>query len=287
MTIQEAIDFGVEQLERKKIESPRLSAELLMAYVTSQNRSQVLANADKQVTNREEIQYKGLLQRRAKNEPVPYITGEVEFYSIPFTISSGVFIPRPETETLVEAALAVARQMDAPKIYDLGIGSGNILISLALNLDDGEFWGSDITNIACQVAQQNVRRHDLSSYVTLKEGPLFTPMRTELTKDFDIIVSNPPYVKTGEIQKLSGQIKDFEPHIALDGGRDGMTFIKSVLDGAHHMLNPGGYIFLEADPTIMTTIRTEVRRRPMYGEFTIHNDASGKERVCQFRTKTR
>ncbi len=285
MNVQEAIELCNETLETKQVESPRLSAEILTAHVTNMTRSEILYSLDRSLSNTEESRLKVLLQRRAKHEPIPYIIGEVEFYSIPLTITNGVFIPRPETETLIEKVLEVAKTMEKPKIYDLGTGSGNIIITLALHLEDGEFWGSDISNNAIKIAQKNVLEHDLASYVTLKEGPLFSPLRNELSQDFDILVSNPPYVKSQEIQKLTNQIKDFEPIVALDGGRDGMTFIRSLLDGAPHILKSGGYIFLEADPTLMLSIRTEVRRRKGFSEFTIHKDASDKERVCQFRVK--
>jgi len=287
MKVKEAIEQSVELLETRRVESPRLSAELLVAYATSMDRAQVLANPSRELSSHEQIQLKSIMQRRAKHEPIPYITGEIEFFSIPFSISNGVFIPRPDTETLVSAALEVLKKIHDPKIYDMGFGCGNVIISLALNLESGVFWGNDISSQAYKVAGQNVTRHELNSYVTLREGNLFAPMRTELTKDFDMIVSNPPYVKTGDIQKLPNQIRDYEPVIALDGGRDGMNFIKALLDGAPPMLKPGGYLLMEADPTIMSTIRTEVRRRGLFEDFVVHNDASGKERVCQFRTKAR
>jgi release factor glutamine methyltransferase len=286
MNVLEALDFGTQILEGKKVESPRLSAELLAAYVLSLPRSQILSLDTRLLSPQEENQYKIQLDRRSRHEPIPYIIGEIEFYSIPLHISKGVLIPRPETETLVDAALEIAKKVsDEPKIYDLGTGSGAILIAMAMNLEDGEFWGSDVSNMAIQVASQNVRRHELQNYVELREGALFTPLRNELAKDFDMLVCNPPYIKTNDIQKLESQIKDFEPVIALDGGREGMTFIRSILDNVSHILKPGGYVFLEAEPSLMMTIRTEVRRKNIFQDFVIHKDASGKERVCQFRTK--
>ncbi len=283
MNVLEAVEHCTSVLETKKVESPRLSAELLVAHATSLTRSQVLSSANRPLTNSEDSKLQAILQRRSHHEPMPYITGEVEFYSIQFSISNGVFIPRPETETLVDATLDIAKTLgDTPKIYDLCTGSGNVLISLAMNMDYGEFWGTDVSNIALQVASINVRRYELQNYVELREGPIFAPLRNALSTGFDILVSNPPYVKSNDIAKLPSQIKDFEPVIALDGGREGLTFIRSVLDGAAPILNPGAYILLEADPEQMMSIRTEVRRR-RFEDFVIHNDASGKERVCQFR----
>ena len=286
-TVKDAIDNCNAILVTRKVESPKLSAELLVAHVTNQSRTDVLANPDRPIAPTEAAQLELCLTRRMKHEPMPYILEEVEFYSTAFHISKGVFIPRPETECLVDAALAIAKGITnhEPRVYDMCTGSGNIVISMALNMPEGEFIASDVSNTAIQVAAQNVRRHDLQNYVTLREGPLFTPMRSELSLDFDILVSNPPYIKTQDINKLPNQIRDHEPAIALDGGREGMTCIKSILDGAAPLLRPGGYVLIEADPTIIPVIRTEVRRRSMFGDVVIHKDLNDQDRVCQFRLK--
>lgn len=285
MKVQEALEKAVQKLEKRKIESARLSAELLLAHVLQTSRSDILTHPNQPLTPTQETQLEQLVTRRGRHEPIPYLIGEVEFYSIPFSIAPGVFIPRPETETLVDAALQIARTIESPKIYEMGVGSGCILISMAMNLDDGHFWGSDISSMALQVAKQNVQRHELQNYVELREGSLFTPMRSELTKDFDMVISNPPYIKTSSIPKLMPQVRDYEPHIALDGGREGMNFIKSIIDSAAPLLQPGGYVLMEIDPSQAMAIRTEVRRRGIWEEFTIHKDDSGKDRVVQFRKK--
>ncbi len=282
MIVQEALDNAIQTLENRKVESARLSAELLLAHVLEKTRSEVLANPDLPLNAMQESKLNNLINRRSRFEPIPYLIGEVEFYSIPFNISSGVFIPRPETETLVDAALAIANELEYPKIYDIGVGSGAILIAIAMNVDDGEFWGSDISSIALQIAKQNVIRHDLQNYVELREGALLSPLRNQLTKDIDLVVSNPPYIKTNEIPKLDPQVREYEPHIALDGGRDGMNFIKSIIDGAAPLLKPGGHVLIEIDPSQSMMVRTELRRRKLWGEFTVHKDASGNERVVQF-----
>ena len=286
MNVKEALDTWTTMFETRKIESPRLSAELLLAHVLNQSRTDLLTHPERQLAQREESELDSVMQRRLKHEPVPYITGKVEFYSLPFSIASGVFIPRPETETVVDVTLEAVSSLNVvPKIFEMGIGCGAITIALAMNLDDGEFLGTDVSNLAIQVASHNVRTHALQNYVVLREGTLFTPLRTELSKDFDIFVCNPPYIKSNDIPKLPNQIKDFEPHIALDGGRDGMVFIKTVLDGVTLILKPGGFVILEADPSIVPVLRTEVRRRHHFEDFKSFQDASGKERVVTFRTR--
>jgi len=286
MNVSEAVEHCASTLEPKKVESHRLSAELLVCHVTTLSREQLATQKNRILSRPEENKLTAILQRRVKHEPLPYITEEVEFYSVPFAISSGIFIPRPETETLVDAGLEAAKTIrdHTPKVYDMATGCGNVIIAMALNMDDGEFFATDISNLSIQVARNNVRTHELDNYVELREGTLFNPLRTALTKDFDILVSNPPYIKSNEIPKLAKQVRDFEPHLALDGGREGMTFIKSIIDGAPPILRPGGFIIMEVDPSLISPIRTEVRRRG-FEHFTVHNDASGKERVVQFQTR--
>lgn len=284
MNVLEAVEHYTSFLVSKKVESPRLSVELLVAHVLGLTRSQVLSSNHRILTPAEDNKLGTLVQRRSRHEPIPYITGEVEFYSLPMFISSGVFIPRPETEILVDATLEIAKNMKhPPKIYDLGTGSGCILVSLAMNLDDGDFWGSDVSNLAIQVTAMNVRRYELENYVELREGPLFAPIRHSLSTGFDILVSNPPYIKSSDIAKLANQIRDFEPGLALDGGRDGLTFIRTLLDNSIPILKPGSYILLEADPDQMMMLQNEVKRRHFL-DIAIHKDLSGNDRVIQFRT---
>lgn len=285
MNIQDAVEHCYAVLLSKKVESPRLSAELLVEHATHLTRVEIMAGKNRPLSAHEEAYLNQILARRSRHEPIPYITGKVEFYSIPLQITPGVFIPRPDTETLVDAALEIARLFEhPPKVYDLATGSGCIVVALAKHLEDGEFWASDVSNTAIQVAANNARLHELRHRVELREGSLFSPLRNELNTQFDLVVSNPPYIKTYEISKLDNQIKDFEPIIALDGGRDGMTFIRGILDGASRILKPGGYVLLEADPTLTELIRTEALRRN-YEDIVVHRDASGKERVVQFRRK--
>ncbi|MGC9326181.1 MAG: peptide chain release factor N(5)-glutamine methyltransferase, partial [Candidatus Hinthialibacter sp.] len=243
MKILEAIEHYSSILESKRVEAPRLSAELLIGHAASLTRSQVLAGVHRVLTSSEQSRLDALIQRRSLHEPIPYITGTVEFYSIPLSISRGVFIPRPETETLVDAALDIAATLDhSPEILDLCTGSGCVLIALALHLAEGRFWGTDASHLAMQVSRANVRRYELQHRVELREGPLFTPLRSEPAPLFDMLVSNPPYIKSGDIPKLAAQIKDFEPVLALDGGGDGMALIRRLLDGAPAVLKPGGSV---------------------------------------------
>lgn len=287
MNIADAVQQTKDTFGTRKVEAPDLSAELIISHVVTIPRGHLAAHGDQALTPQQETELQAFVARRCKHEPIPYITGNTEFFSIPFNITSGVFIPRPETETLVQVTLDIIKEneLEDPRIYDMGTGSGAVTIALALNLDDGEFVASDISSQAIQVAKHNVRTHELESYVELKEGSLFAPMRTALSTAFDIFVSNPPYIKSPEVAKLPNQIKDYEPHIALDGGRDGMTFYKNILDNVSPIMQKGGYLVLEADPLLIPVIKTELRRKSNFENVKIYQDASGKDRVISFQTK--
>jgi release factor glutamine methyltransferase len=287
MNIADAIKQTKEMFDTRKIEAPDLSAELLVSHVVTIPRAHLPAHDNQALTPQQETELQSLVMRRCKHEPIPYIIGKTEFFSITLNITNGVFIPRPETETLVQVTLDIIKDAgyEDPRIYDMGTGSGAVIIALALNLDDGEFVASDISSTAVQVSKHNMRMHDLESYVELKEGSLFAPMRTALSTSFDIFVSNPPYIKSPEVAKLPNQIKDYEPHIALDGGRDGMTFYKNIIDNVSPLMNKGGYIVLEADPLLIPVIKTELRRKSFFENVKIYQDASGKDRVISFQTK--
>jgi release factor glutamine methyltransferase len=282
MNIQQAVDLATALFEERKVESPRLSAELIAAHVTRSTRTSVIARPGRSLSSSEEAEYQALADRRAKSEPVPYLIGEVEFYSITFAIVQGVFIPRPETESLVDRALEAARRFHAPKVLDLGTGCGNILIAMAHTLQAGEFHGTDISSKAIQCARQNVRDQDLVNRVTLHKGNVFQALRGCLVRDFDVVVCNPPYVKTGDIADLSPQIRDFEPHVCLDGGRDGLDFYRTFIDNVAHFLSPHGVVCLEIDPSLARPVSDLVERGKVFDSPKVTQDQSGRDRVVGF-----
>ena len=288
MNLQEALTKGVFVLEQKGIESPQLSCELILAHAMEMSRSALLGAADRVLKGAEEAQFKSLLARCAGHEPLEYLIEKVEFYSLEFRVTKGVFIPRPESETLVEKSLELLKDNDAPKVLDLCTGCGSLIIALILNLDDGEFWGTDISKNAIQVAEFNGRKHDVHRIVEFREGNLFQPLREELANNFDLIVCNPPYIRTAEIQKLPVNIREHEPHVALDGGRDGLNFFRSIIDNATQFLSPQGSVLVELDPTLVKPVEQLVARKGnMFETPQFFNDLSGKERVLLLRPKSR
>lgn len=286
MNLHEALNKGTFILEQRNVENPQLSCELLLAKVVGMARSELLGAADRPLKAEEEGTFKQYLARRAANEPVAYLTESIEFYSINLRITKGVFIPRPETELLVDKALEFLKGFDCPKIWDLCTGCGNIIIALAKNLDDGDFWATDISENAINLTEYNLRKHDLQRDVELRMGNLLQPMRKELVNNFDLIVSNPPYIRSGEIAKLSPQIKDHEPHAALDGGRDGLNVYRNIFDNAAQMLSPRGAILMEIDPTLTKPLLDLLERKQnVFQPPVIYKDLADKDRVLMIRPK--
>ncbi len=288
MRLHEALTKGGHILQAKGVESPQLSCELILAFATKQDRSQLLGAEDRELRPDEEVAFKQLLGRRAGQEPVAYLTEQIEFYSRSFGIKKGVFIPRPETELLVSKGLEIVKDMDCPKVLDLCTGSGCVIISILLELDDGEFWGTDISENAIKVAEYNARKYGLQKDVSFREGNLFQPLRTELVNNFDLIVTNPPYIRSTEIAKLDPQVKDHQPHVSLDGGRDGLNFYRNIIDNATQLLNPSGTILMELDPTLVEPIGQLLdRKRGQFEDPQIIKDLAGMDRVMLLRPKKR
>ena len=185
----------------------------------------------------------------------------------------------------MDVALKAIEGIEVPKILDVGTGCGNILISMAHNLDDGEFHGTDISNTAIKCAQQNVRDYELVNFVTLHEGNMFQALRGSLIKNFDVIVSNPPYIKTGDISSLSPQVRNYEPIACLDGGREGLNFYRPFIDNVAPLLAPQGKVCLEVDPSLVEPVSTLVERKKIFTTPKVSKDLAGRERVLSFGLK--
>jgi release factor glutamine methyltransferase len=195
------------------------------------------------VPEQEKEMFQNLITRRIKGEPVSYIIGRKEFWSLSFKVNPAVMIPRPETETLVEVALKIFSSRSSPSILEVGTGSGAISIALATELPQASIIAIDISFEALTVAKKNASSHGVSS-IRFIEGSLFEPLEGERIP-FDLIISNPPYIPTNEIPHLPPGILDYEPAVAFDGGADGLTFYRAIVQKAPDYLKPGGYLLLE------------------------------------------
>lgn len=248
MTVGECVAQGSAQLEAgPHPDRARLDAETLLLHVTGKDRAWLLTHREDDFGGCTAARFASLVQRRLTGEPIQYITGEAEFYGLPFRVTPDVLIPRPETEHLVEAALALAKRYERARIVDVGTGSGAIAVALAHHLPEARITAIDLSATALDVARENARRNGVESHIQFLEGDLLAPiLKSEGTgSTFDIIVSNPPYVPGADRYSLSVEVRDYEPALALFAGEDGLDVYRRLIPAAYAGLAAGGYIALE------------------------------------------
>ena len=240
MKVSEIIKIGSNLLKEKKIQSHILDSELLLSKTLNKSREEILINLDQKIDKKNISTFKEYLQRRSKCEPMAYILEEKEFWSNKFFVTKDTLIPRPETELLVEKLL---KMYDGKKIsiLDIGTGSGCIIISLLCNLQKSKGIGIDISKKAIFAAKKNAFRYNLFNRIKF----LNKSFENIFEKKFDLIVSNPPYIKRKDIKNLSEDIKKYEPIMALDGGNDGLDLIKKVIYKSRKILKINGTLALE------------------------------------------
>jgi len=234
------INIGTKELKQKKIESSRLDSEILLSKTLNKKREEILINLDQEICQKHRLEYKELIRRRSHNEPIAYILKEKEFWSKLFFVNSDTLIPRPETELMVEKLIKIFKEKKI-SILDIGTGSGCILISLLSELKNSKGVGIDISKKALTIAKQNAEKHRILNSIKF----LNKSLESEFNQKFDLIVSNPPYIKSSEIKNLKEDIKRYEPRIALDGGNDGLDLIKKVIYKTEYILKVKGMLALE------------------------------------------
>jgi len=251
-TIRSLLGVSTDYLKKKQVDSPRLTAEILLAHQLKSDRVNLYLNLDQPLTEKEVSGYRAFIRRRLSREPLQYITGIQEFWSIDFMVDARALIPRPETELLVEQAVrllkpAAESENQGPKILDLGTGCGTLAVSLAKEVPNGQIWATDKSQDALQLARLNAERHGVSDRIEFTEGDLWEPL-TNLGIKFDIILSNPPYVASEEYNDLPPEVRDYEPRSALDGRDGGMYYIERILTEAPDYMKPEAWIMLEMAP---------------------------------------
>ncbi len=218
----------------------RADAELLLLHILGKDKAWLMTHLDQELVANLAVLYKELLERRCQGEPIQYITGETEFYGLPFCVTRDVLIPRPETEHLVEKVLALAAGIHEPHIVDVGTGSGCIAVTLAHHLPHAQITAIDLSAPALFLAEENAKRNGVA--VRFLAGDLLAPVAGE---SFDLIVSNPPYVPNADRAQLSVEVRDYEPAMALFAGDDGLEIYRSLIPAAFDTLNPSGFAVLE------------------------------------------
>ncbi len=241
MTIKQALIKGVTILKLEEISTPKLKARLILQYVLKKPRQYLIVYDYQKLTDIEEQQYLKYIELLKQGNPIEHITHQKEFMKLNFYVDNNVLIPRQDTEILVEEVIEIAKKTKAKKILDLCTGSGAIAISLAKYLENIEVTALDISRKALDIAISNAKNNNVQDKITFVESNLFNSLGKE---KYDIIVSNPPYIKKEEIKILDKEVKK-EPIIALDGGEDGLDFYKEIIDKGYEYLKYSGYICLE------------------------------------------
>ena len=240
MKVLELINLGAKELRLKKIDTSILDSELMLSKILDKKREEILINLDQEISQKYLMRYKKLILRRSQQEPIAYIMKEKEFWSKNFLVNPDTLIPRPETELMVEKLSKIFKKKKI-SILDVGTGSGCILISLLSELNNSEGVGIDISKKALIIAKKNSNKHGMQNRIKF----LNKAIDSELNHKFDLIVSNPPYIKSSEIKNLKEDIKRYEPRIALDGGNDGLDLIKKIIYKTKYILNVKGTLALE------------------------------------------
>jgi len=247
-TIRELIALTAGYLEEKGVESARLNAERLLGDVLGLARIELYLQADRPVAGEELARYRDLVRRRGAGEPLQTLIGTTGFYSRDFKVEPGVFIPRPETERLVEAAVSLLspgdRSLVAPKAVDACCGSGVIAVSLAAEMPTVEVWATDRNPRAVDLTRRNAHRHGVDARVHALAGDLLAPLPGHLRGELDLVVSNPPYLRRDELDDLPAEVHH-DPIEALDGGADGLQIYRALVSQAPRWLRPGGWLAVE------------------------------------------
>jgi len=243
MTLREWLERGAAELGAgPHPDKARLDAEMLLLHQAGKDRAWLIAHLDDDFAGCRAIGYAAMLDRRAKGEPVQYIVGECEFYGLPFRVTADVLIPRPETELLVEKALALGRLFKGPRIAEVGTGSGAIPVVLANRLHEAQIAAIDVSQAALAIAKENAYRNHVAARIGFLLGDLLNPVAGEV---FDLIVSNPPYVSSCDRESLSVEVRNYEPAMALFAGDDGLAVYRRLIPAAFAALAHGGWIALE------------------------------------------
>jgi len=272
-TLIEVLRLSTGFLAQRGSESARLDAELLTAHSLGLRRLDLYLQYDRPLREEELEPVRALLRRRAAGEPVAYLVGQREFYGRSFVVTPAVLIPRPDTETLVEAAL----QHGGARIADVGTGSGCIAITMACELPEAHVVATDVSAEALDVARTNARRHGVEERVTFVQGTWTEPLRRHAP--FDMLLSNPPYVTESELRDLVADVKNYEPHTALLASGDGLDAYRRILDGVDGLLLPHAYVAFEVDPRRAEQVEALLREHVTDAHTRRIHDLTDRDRV--------
>lgn len=280
-TIQKLLNWTIDYLTDKGIDSPRLAAELLLSHIVGLKRIELYTQFDRAVTQQQLDQLRNLVERAGQYEPIAYLTGKTEFYCLELEVSPDCMIPRPETELLVERAIEFLRgRRKRQLVCDLCTGCGCIAIAIAQNCPHTNIIATDISDAALAVAAKNIEKYQLKNRIKLLCGDLFDPLVPQLdVEKFDLIVCNPPYVSAPEFEKLGRNVKDYEPRLALLAGDDGLDVYRRIIEKADSFLKSDAALMLEIGYAQGQAIKELLEKANCFAEITIEKDHHNNDRI--------
>lgn len=278
--LAEALAWTVEYFERRGVENPRRSAEWLLSAATGLSRVELYAHHDRPLSPGERAAFRVGIERRAAGEPLQFVTGEVPFRHLVLHVRPGVFIPRPETEVLVDVALEALppASVAGPLVVDVCTGSGAVAVSIAFERPDAFVHATEVVPATAGIARLNAEKAGVAARVSVLEGDLFSPLAAELRGRVDVVTANPPYIPTAEMADLPAEVASFEPRVALDGGADGLDVVRRIVDEARVWLRPGGALVIETD-TNRVKDTAELMHR-WYEDVEVRVDLTGRDRIA-------
>jgi release factor glutamine methyltransferase len=282
----ELIEAAARSLVACGVESSRLDAQILMVAASGLTRADVIAGA-RNISAEQAAHFQAMVARRMSREPIAYIVGHKEFYSIEFEVNQSVLIPRPETELLVAAALESIAHVREARVLDIGTGSGAIAISIAVNAPQASVVATDISADVLEIANRNAFRHGVGDRVTLRRANCFEALDAgpQLGR-FDLIVSNPPYVAEADLAHLEPEVRSFEPNIALIAGQDGLDFYRLIAAGAREHLHDAADLIIEVGAGQAPAVAKIFQERG-FEIAGVLDDLGGLQRVVHARTESR
>ena len=279
----ELIQVTAPFLERRGVDSPRLDAERLLAHALGWGRMELYTRFEESLTSEQVDAYRELVRRRAEREPLQHILGRWAFRTVELICDSRALTPRPETEEVVGEALRLLEGRETPLVADVGCGGGCITVSIAAERPDARVVGVDVSLDTLELALENVEALGLTERVRLLEGDLCAPLVAEgYAGRVDLLVSNPPYVRSGEIDRLEPEVRDHDPRLALDGGADGLVFYRRLFDEARAVLTTGGAMVLELPDDSQPAVR-ETADAQGWTEVEVRKDFAGVARILSAR----
>jgi release factor glutamine methyltransferase len=280
-TVGRLLEWTAKFLAQKGSETPRLDTEVLLAHALGCKRIELYTRHDEVAAEEGRQTFRELIRRRVEGCPVAYLVGRKEFFSLELEVSPAVLIPRPDTECVVDECLRLARGIAEPDVLDVGTGSGCLAVAVARRHAGARVTAVDLNPEALAVAARNAARHGVAERVRFVAGDVYGPLAAG--ERFDFILSNPPYIRRGDIAGLPPGVRDYEPHLALDGGEDGYAVFDRLVAGAPAHLKPGGYLIVEIGSAQEGPGRERIGRVPGYELARTVFDGSGHPRVLRAR----